>query len=285
MTRKQFELRIKANVENYIHKDTKACVDAIMELYKRIPDAGGDFRPLYRYRSLNSDELNSLENETIFMRWPSSYPDKSDCTPAFDFEEISKYIVRKNHPILNAENVVKDLIKVNDIMENPKFAKKINEMRNMWMIACFTERYNNSKMWAQYANNFSGICLVYSSYNILKTIKHSEGMSIMPVRYVDNRDKYKDICLNHKDLLEFNDETESKYRLTCTTKEKLIYSFEEEWRLIYEREKVDTDGEKKGDCIPFINPIVIICGNSVDKNSSEYQRLIQIAEEKEIRII
>jgi len=48
---------------------------------------------------------------------------------------------------------------------------------------------------------------------------------------------------------------------------------------------VDTDGEKKGDCIPFINPIVIICGNSVDKNSSEYQRLIQIAEEKEIRII
>lgn len=107
----------------------------------------------------------------------------------------------------------------------------------------------------------------------------------MPVRYVDNRDKYKDICLNHKDLLEFNDETESKYRLTCTTKEKLIYSFEEEWRLIYEREKVDTDGEKKGDCIPFINPIVIICGNSVDKNSSEYQRLIQIAEEKEIRII
>ena len=60
MTRKQFELRIKANVENYIHKDTKACVDAIMELYKRIPDAGGDFRPLYRYRSLNSDEMHRL---------------------------------------------------------------------------------------------------------------------------------------------------------------------------------------------------------------------------------
>lgn len=58
-------------------------------------------------------------------------------------------------------------------------------------------------------------------------------------------DVAKQVCLNHKDLLEFNDETESKYQLTCTTKEKLSYSFEEEWRLIYEREKVNTDGEKK----------------------------------------
>ena len=140
-------------------------------------------------------------------------------------------------------------------------------------------------MWAQYANNFSGICLVYSFFDVLETIKHTKGMSIMPVRYVDNRDKYKDICLNHKDLLEFNDETEPKYQLTCTTKEKLSYSFEEEWRLIYEREKVNTDGEKKGDCIPFINPAVIICGNSVDKNSLEYQRLIRIAKGKGIRVI
>ena len=150
MTRKQLELRIKANAEKYIHKDTEACVDAIMELYKRIPDVGGVFKPLYRYRSLNSDELNSLENETIFMRWPSSYDDKSDCTPVFDFEEISEYIIKKNHPILNAEKVVKEFINIDDIIENPRFAEKINEMRNMWMIACFTERYNNSKMWAQY---------------------------------------------------------------------------------------------------------------------------------------
>lgn len=139
MTRKQLELRIKANAEKYIHKDTEACVDAIMELYKRIPDVGGVFKPLYRYRSLNSDELNSLENETIFMRWPSSYDDKSDCTPVFDFEEISEYIIKKNHPILNAEKVVKEFINIDDIIENPRFAEKINEMRNMWMIACFTE--------------------------------------------------------------------------------------------------------------------------------------------------
>lgn len=285
MTRKQFELRIKANVEKYIHKDIDACEDAIMELYRRFPDVGGVFKTLYRYRSLNENELNSLENETIFMRWPSSYPDKTDCTPVFDFEEISEYIIKKNYPILNAEKVVKELIKVNDIIENPRFAEKIKEMRNMWMISCFTQRYNNNKMWAQYANNFSGICLVYNFYDVLEAVKQSEGMSIMPVRYIDNRDQCKDIRLNHKDLLEVNDTSESKYQLTCTTKEKLIYSFEEEWRLIYEREKEDTDDAHKGDCIPFINPTVIICGNSIDKNSLEYQRLIRIAEEKGIRVI
>ena len=170
-------------------------------------------------------------------------------------------------------------------MENPRFAEKIDNMRNMWMIACFTERYNNSKMWARYANNSRGICLVYSFYDVLKTIKHSEGISIMPVRYVDNRDKYKDIGLTHKNLLEFNDESESKYQLTCTTKERLSYSFEEEWRLIYEREKKEIDGKKKGDCIPFVNPIMIICGDLVDKKSLEYQRLISITEEKGIRVI
>lgn len=283
MTRKQLELRIKANIERYVHNDMGACVDAIMALYSRIPDVGGIFKPLYRYRSLNSYELNSLENRAIFMRWPSSYDDKSDCTPVFDIKEISEYIVKKNYPILNAEKVVKELIKAEDIIANPRFAKKIDEMRNMWMIACFTERYDNSKMWEQYANDSRGICLVYSFYDVLESIKQIQGMSIMPVRYVDDRNKCKDICLNHKDLLE--DESESKYQLTCTTKERLNYSFEEEWRLIYEREKNVTDGENIGDCIPFVNPIAIICGKFVNKESSDYKNLISIAKKQGIRVM
>ena len=105
------------------------------------------------------------------------------------------------------------------------------------------------------------------------------------VRYVENRDKCTDISLNHKDLLESGDETEAKYRLTCTTKEKLTYSFEEEWRLIYEREKESTEGEKIGDCISFVNPKLIICGKSVDKESAQYQELISIAEKKGIRVL
>ena len=105
MTQNKLELREKANVEKYIHNNTEGCVDAIMELYNRIPDIGGVFKSLFRYRPLNSYELDSLENETIFMRWPSSYEDESDCTPVFDLKEISQYIIKKNHSALNTEKV------------------------------------------------------------------------------------------------------------------------------------------------------------------------------------
>ena len=276
MTRNKLELREKANIEKYIHNNTEACVDAIMELYNRIPDIGGVFKPLFRYRPLNLYELDSLENETIFMRWPSSYEDESDCTPVFDLKEISQYIIKKNHPAFNTEKVFDAFVEVKE---------KVNDMRDMWMIACFTETHDNQKMWLRYADNSSGICLVYSFYEVLNAVKVIDGMSIMPVRYVDNREKYFDICLNHKDLLDLDDESESKYQLTCTTKERLKYSYEEEWRLIYERGRKDADGEKIGDSIPFIKPALIICGDSLNRKSSEYQRLVEIATEKNITVL
>lgn len=285
MTREKIRLRIEANSEMYVHNNKEACIDAIMKLYARIPDIGGVFKPLFRYRPLDEYELASLRNETIFMRWPSSYPDTSDCAPVLDCQEISKYIIKKNHPLLDAEKTLKTFVDIKTIKENPKVQEKLKDMRNMWMISCFTERHDNSRMWREYANNCKGICLVYSFYDVLNKIKDTADMSIMPVRYVENRDKCTDISLNHKDLLESGDETEAKYRLTCTTKEKLTYSFEEEWRLIYEREKENVDGEKKGDCISFVNPKLIICGKLVDKESAQYQELISIAEKKGIRVL
>lgn len=65
----------------------------------------------------------------------------------------------------------------------------------------------------------------------------------------------------------------------------MSYKFEEEWRLIYEREKEDADGDAKGDCIPFVNPKLIICGKSIDKESVEYQKLLDIVEKKGIKMV
>lgn len=285
MTRKQFELRMKANIEKYVYNNEEAYIDAVMALYERIPDIGGSFKSLFRYRALNSYELESLENETIFMRWPSSYKDIGDCAPVFNFKEISKYIIEKKYPLLNAEKTFTEFINVDDIKENPKFKRKIDDMRNMWMIACFTEKYNNNKMWKEYAVDNTGICLVYSFLDILNKIKNTVGMSIMPVRYVDNRMECADISLNHKDLLEADDKSESKYQLMCTTKEKLQYSFEEEWRLILEKEKEDIDGTEIGKNIPFVSPKGIICGKLIDKKSAEYEKLLCIAKGKGIALL
>ena len=287
MTRKQIELRERANLELYMQNNLHACLDAIMELYDLIPSTGGGFKSLFRYRKLNEDELDSLTHETIFMRWPSSYSDTSDCKPVVDYKEIATYIVEHKYPILDAEKYV-GAIDIKSIESNPKVLKKLDRMRNMWMISCFTERKDNERMWGDYADHHRGICLEYDLEKVLGKVKETGGvMRIMPVRYMYDRDSCSDMALNHKDLLNMNDEaaTEAKYKLACMTKEKLLYSFEEEWRLIYDREKKIEDEQVDGDSIPFINPKRIICGKAVDQNSGEYKELIEIAEDKGIEMV
>lgn len=282
MTKKQLELRDKANTARFLMQNRESSIDAIMELYNRIPDIGTMIKPLFRYRQLNDYEIDSIRNETIFMRWPSSYPDTQDCSPVFDFEEISKFIIQKNYPGFDADKLYKEYIRASIFEENPKFASKIKDMRDMWMISCFTERYNNQKMWEQYANKEAGMCLVYNFKDILDAVSGNKEMTIMPVRYVENRDDCRDIALNHRDLIEDISDTYYKYLLTCTTKDRLKYSFEEEWRLIFEKENIN---KEIGECISFVNPVIIICGGKMDKNSPEYDELIKVAKEKGIEVI
>lgn len=46
MTNKELEIRNKANFEGYVNNNRTACIDAVMELYNRIPDVGGVFKSL-----------------------------------------------------------------------------------------------------------------------------------------------------------------------------------------------------------------------------------------------
>ena len=131
MTRKQRELREKAVCAKYIDEDPVACVEALMELLKRMEHAF-----FYRYRPLKSYEVDSIENETIFLRWPSTYEDEGDCTPVVDLEEITDFIIRKNFPGFDADALKHRFVKYEEIRANPKMMKKTNEMRDMWFAAC-----------------------------------------------------------------------------------------------------------------------------------------------------
>ena len=258
-----------------------------MGLYDRIPNTDSGYKPLYRYRTLNRYELDSLIHETIFMRWPSSYTDTSDCKPVADYKEIATYIVDHKYHISDDVKFTSGM-DIKSIENNPEVLKRLDIIRNMWMISCFTEKKDNKRMWSDYADHHRGICLEYDVKKVLDKVKETGGeMSIMPVRYIEDRDSCSDMALNHKDLLNMNDDAtaEAKYRLACMTKEKLLYSFEEEWRLIYDREKKIEDEQIDGDSISFINPKRIICGRAVDQNSTEYKELIDIAEDKGIEMV
>lgn len=295
MIRKQFELREMANHAKYIEHDREACTNVIMELYnyipdarelyKRIPDAEKLYKNFYRYRQLNDYELNNLKDETIFMRWPSTYEDEGDCTPVFDLKELTNYILRTKYPCLVRNRQQRCPISYDDIKRHPRFEEAIDKFRDMQLITCFTETHNDKKMWNKYANDGTGICLVYNSLKLLDCVlSKGDVMNFMPVRYVEGREQCKDIMMNHYDLLEDRDETIDKYRLTVMTKEKFKFSFEREWRLIFEKMKDETSGEN-GESIPFINPWCIICGPNTDRASAQYKELEEIAIDKGIKLI
>lgn len=170
MTRNKLRLRNEANVAKYINHDDQACTDAVMELYNRMPDIGGAFKYLYRYRKLDKYEIEALENESIFMRWPSSFSDEEDCKPVFDLKEIGRFIVNTKYPRLQADNLYEHFSIKDAIESEARFKDKIIQMRNMWMISCFTEHYDNIHMWNEYADKEKGICLAYGFMDVLKTI-------------------------------------------------------------------------------------------------------------------
>ena len=284
MTKKQFELREKANKAKYMDVDTEACVDAIMALCSRIEIVDG-MQKLYRYRRLDKYELDGLENETIFMRWPSTYEDCGDCTPVLDLKEITDFIVRKNYPQFNPDILKRRLINYDEIKHNERFKKKIEDMRDTSLISCFTERCDNEKMWHQYADKNKGICIIYDLLEILSFIKeHNTAMEFMPIWYVEDREACAEIMLNHIDLLEDRYESLRKAQMTCMTKDKLKFSFEEEWRLIYYKKKTEMS-TGKGEVIPFIKPWCILCGKDLDRTGSEYRELQRITQNKGIGLI
>ncbi len=280
MTKKQFELREQAIKAKYIDNNVNECVEAQMELFKRIK-----LKTFFRYRSLNEYELKSLEDDTIFLRWPSTYEDIGDCTPVFDYEEITEYIRRKKYGFIDEKQYHNKLLDYEYIKNNDKIREKLDDLRDMNLVACFTERYNNERMWTNYANHGEGICLAYNSVDLLKYIRgYSSTLDaqFLPVRYVECREKCRDMMLNHYDLLEDRPETNNKYLISCMTKDKSNFSYEEEWRFLLLAERKE-EHVGKGKSAPFIGPNTIIFGSNIDKKSDLYIRLVEIARSKNIR--
>ena len=176
-------------------------------------------------------------------------------------------------------------MKYEEIRENPKMMMKTNEMRDMWFVSCFTEKYENLSMWEDYADHGRGICLAYEAVRLLEEVKKYSSLNaqFLPVRYVDNRNNCKDMMLNHYDLLEDLNGTTNKLLLACMTKDRMKYSMEEEWRLLMYGERKERLGN--GMCAPFINPDIIFCGPNIDTKCNDYQNLIAVAKQKNIDVV
>ncbi|WP_428390575.1 DUF2971 domain-containing protein [Lichenicoccus sp.] len=108
---------------------------------------------LYRYRSLNrsenavDQEIDSILNNYLYC---SSFQGMND--PMEGFYRPSQLLAGKT--------------------DYKKIVREITSSKSSVGIACFTETYENVLMWAHYAGNYTGVCLSYSTRDLLAGLPH-----------------------------------------------------------------------------------------------------------------
>jgi len=119
---------------------------------------------LYRYRSLTrsndavQEEISSILKNYLYC---SNFTRMND--PMEGFYQPSK--------ILKGKSDYRDIV------------REITNSKSVAGIACFTETYEDVLMWTHYADNYSGMCLSYSSKELLSGLPNH--VNLVRLAYVE----------------------------------------------------------------------------------------------------
>lgn len=124
----------------------------------------------YKYRSINDNTLNSLDNKYFYFSQPCELNDPFDGKVAIKLEATKFEINRwcDEHQIYGISRK-KLIIDYNNgkLEENADgFAEKVS---NKFFILCLSQVWNESLMWAHYADSFKGICIGYNAIYLKNT--------------------------------------------------------------------------------------------------------------------
>lgn len=180
------------------------------------------------------------------------------------FDSSGNYSAKKAKQLMSVEmnkmnqNDRTQMKKLLDKMESKEFKEMMNEaittdikniinaLRHNNMVFCLTERKDNSKMWEDYGDVYSGFVV---EYNLNKVYENTECLktiyNMFPVTYYKRMPKvpllpfiqksfYKK--LYNKDISIKDDEKKLFKQLII---KKHDYSNEEEWRIISSEQKID----------------------------------------------
>lgn len=113
--------------------------------YSQIVNTGDYF---FRYRNDSEDSLSALEMGELWFSNPIEFEDINDAS----FSDNSDDNISKE----SAES----------------FLLFLKRLRNKSMVACFTTRNDNEKMWKEYASNYSGFVIKYSYGDIFRQLRN-----------------------------------------------------------------------------------------------------------------
>ena len=180
---------------------------------------------LFRYRSVNNNNLEALRTNKIYLSQASKYDDPFDTYLHIDFNRISQEFEKSYKSIQQIENLSSALKKIfsysnleipstyTDLMTSSLNLKEShkNELKNQFLSyifpfrtkiqekvfsACFSENGFNETLWLKYADMHKGFALMYDLTNeesfICGKKKECEncpikqkGVSIYPVYYTN----------------------------------------------------------------------------------------------------
>ena len=153
---------------------------------------------------------------------------------------------------------IEDSIKLSMEEFNQEIRKRII---NMVRFACFSTTPTNLPMWYHYSDKRKGICLEYTTSDIMDMYQLN---SLFPVQYVD---RLPDMAY----MLARRDATTLSMPTYLSFHKLKDWSYENEWRLIYDAGHWIRNGqalpegyESNGVLIDFIKPSKVILGTDIE---------------------
>ncbi len=203
---------------------------------KKMPSADDEELPthLYQYRSLSGrDGFRYLQNllsfgEYFFQR-PENFNDPFDCLPVFEFE-ASDDEIRERWTERYGDNPaeLQQMLRLipqrrtHPELFEQKMANAIrglaHDIRHNVGVACFSSVDKNILMWAHYADNHRGICLVFE-----RSLKSRVFRNAQPVKYSKERPLVNIIRDGKAESMEKSLLTKARY-----------WRYEHEWRWLYQ---------------------------------------------------
>ncbi len=131
---------------------------------------------LFRYRPINNYTIKQLLENKITLTRPDAFNDPYDTSFVVDIEKLSKFFVENfSTDILNeyAKSIglnTKNPYKISEYWIKDLYESNQKFLRQLFIVACFSEKVDNEVMWAHYADNGKGFSLEYF-YKDLITVK------------------------------------------------------------------------------------------------------------------
>ena len=174
---------------------------------------------IYRYRAFDSFWYDIIIKGNVFMGTPKNFNDPFDCVLR-GFEKALIHTISKG-------KISSDFDEDKYVFQFPNgekksFSKILNEAQNnikdLFHIACFSERGDSLPMWAHYADNHRGYVIEYDLSKI-------DIYDISPLLY-------KVIYLNAKAEKGIKPDISLNRPLCATLIKGIDWEYEKEWRMI-----------------------------------------------------